>query len=103
MQTFRKTCVLLASCLIGLAATGAARADFLTYQIPGTPITFMLQGRTQVNPGGTVTFTHPTLSQLLYFDLRNVSIRKAPTTAQEFNRKVGAAKQDAELVFQASL
>lgn len=92
----------MTSCLVfGLSAE--TRGDFLIYQIPGTALSFMLQGKVQVNPGGTVTFTHPTMSQQLYFNISTVNFKKVPTTVQEFNRRVTASGTNADEVFKASV
>ena len=92
----------LVACLVCVACT-EVHGDFVMYKIPGTRVTFALQGKVQVNPGGTVTFTHPALSQQLYFSLKTVEIKRVQTTQQEFNRKVTSAGKDANAVYQAAV
>ena len=79
---------------IGLAA-GPAAADVLLYRLPvASRSVVMLEGATTVNPGGTVSFTHPRYGKI-HFDLASVEIHKAPTSPAQFSRVLGRAGESA--------
>jgi hypothetical protein len=73
------------------------------YLIPGTRSIISLQGKTTVNPGGTVSFRHARFGNLV-FGLNDVRIYDVPTNETLFQRELLAAtkKQDADAVMQAS-
>ena len=62
----------------------------MEYQIPNTRLLVMLQGTTNVNPGGTVSFRHPRFGTLV-FALDDVTIHKVDTTQALFTRKLRTA------------
>jgi hypothetical protein len=77
-------------------AARPARADVVLYRLPTQRgDTVILEGSTTVNPGGTVTFTHPRFGKI-HFDLESVEIKKAPTLQTQFNRQLGRAGKDPE-------
>ena len=84
--------VLSIALAIAAACSVGARADIIFYTVPGAGLTMTLQGRTSVNPGGTVTFTHPKFGRL-YFDLRNVEIHKVDSLDRYFKSKLNRAKR----------
>ena len=73
--------------LLALAAVGApARGDVLFYTLPGNSgLTVTLEGATGVNPGGTVTYTHPKFGKI-HFDGESIDIRKVPTLQSQFTK-----------------
>ncbi len=75
--------------LIALVGT-TAKADFVVYRIPNTSLAVVLQGKTRVNPGRTVSFRHPKFGKLV-FDLQNAEIHKAPSTSAVVQREVRKA------------
>lgn len=87
--------------LLTLAA-GQALADVVFYRLPtksGSVV--VLQGSTTVNPGGTVSYSHPRFGKI-HFDLESTEIRKAPTVQAQFGRVLGRAGNDPEKLMQAS-
>ncbi len=75
---------------VGLSFPAPARADLLFYTLPGTALTVVLQGSTSVPSGGSMIYRHPKFGNL-YFDLKDVRIRKAPTTTELFSRRLNKA------------
>jgi hypothetical protein len=73
--------------LTSLCFSRNAQADYAIYQIPGTDAGLLLEGETNYNPGGTVTFRHPRGS--LYFNARDLQVIKTPTRQTIFRRKSG--------------
>ncbi len=78
----------LASLLFALASP--ARADFVEYRLPGTDLVILLQGSARVNPGATVSLTHPKFGAL-YFALNDVRVTQVPTSYSLFDRKLNTA------------
>ncbi len=69
----------------------ATRADVLFYTLPGkSGLAVTLEGSTGVNPGGTVTYTHPKFGKI-HFDGASVDIRKVPTLTSQFTRQLNKA------------
>jgi hypothetical protein len=82
--------------MLCLAVGSHARADVIFYRLPiSSGGTVVLEGKTMVNPGRTVTFTHPRYGTV-HLDLESVDIKKAPTLEAQFNRQLGKAGKDAE-------
>jgi Protein of unknown function (DUF1570) len=79
-----------------------ARADVLFYTLPGkSGLTVALQGDTGVNPGGTVTYTHPKFGKI-HFDRASVDIRKVPTVQSQFTKQLNKAGTNAEACMAAA-
>ena len=103
----RNVCLRLAVLVLVALATArvqaqGAKSGLLIYKIGRTG--FILQGRIQVNPGATVSFKHPTFGEL-YFGLKQVDIKYAPTNSEQYNKmfnKAVAAK-NADDVFAAGV
>lgn len=95
-----RSCV--AALFIAAGLSGAARADFVIYAVPGLDIQFVLQGEARTNPGGTVSFRHA-LGDLA-FSLESVEVKQVPTTRQAFSRMFGRAqsKKDVPGLFAAA-
>lgn len=87
------------SLLIAVACSAfpvPALADVVLYRLPiARAAVVMLEGATTVNPGGTVTYSHPRYGRI-YFDLDSIEIKKAPTLSAQFNRLLGKAGKDAD-------
>ncbi|HMC11534.1 MAG TPA: hypothetical protein VKH44_09600, partial [Pirellulaceae bacterium] len=80
----------------------AARGDVVFYRLPTTSAAVVtLEGTTTVNPGGSVTFSHPRFGRI-YFDLESVDIRKAPSLPSQFARQLGKAGSDPERRMEAA-
>jgi hypothetical protein len=78
-----------------------ARADIVFYQLGGG-MTVVLQGKTTVNAGGTVTFNHPKLGTM-YFKLESgTEVKKVPTLQEQFNKQLGRAGADGDKRFAAA-
>lgn len=73
-----------------------AQGDIVLYRLPTAsgPVV-MLEGTTTVNPGGTVTYSHPRYGRV-YFDLDSIEIKKALTLQAQFNRQLGKAGKDSQ-------
>ena len=54
-----------------------------------------LEGTTTVNPGGTITFTHPKFGKV-HLDIASVEIKKAQPLTAQFARQLGKAGSDPE-------
>ncbi len=81
---------------------GQVRADIIFYRLPTTKgDVIMLEGATTVNPGGTVTFTHPKFGKV-HLDLASVDIRKAQPLTAQFARQLGKAGNSADLRMDAA-
>jgi hypothetical protein len=79
-----------------LAVSKSGLGDVVMYRLPiaGGPVV-ALEGTANINPGGTVTFSHPRYGRL-YFDVASVDIRKGPTLQSQFARELGLAGNNAE-------
>ncbi len=84
-----------------LAIPPQARGDVLVYKLPGSNLGMVLQGSTNVNAGGSVTFSHPRFGNI-YFKLTDVDIHKVPTMHQRFTKEVGKAGKDPERLMTAA-
>lgn len=85
----------LAGWLVGLGWFGgtptSATADVLNYTIPGTDVSFELNGRVVVNPGGTISYKHR--RGTLHFNIRDCQIVRSKTSKQLYGiRRTRAAK-----------
>jgi hypothetical protein len=79
-----------------------AFGDVLFYRLPTTSgAVVTLEGTTTVNPGGTVTFSHPRFGKI-HFDLESTEIKKAPSIQTQFARIFGKAAGDAEKRMEAA-
>ncbi len=95
---------ILLSAWVLIAASGSARADVLIYDAPTIPpLKVTLQGKVQVNPGKTVSFTHPLGT--LYFGLDEVSYYEVPTVSEQFDRRLTKSVQSkkADEAFQTAI
>jgi len=63
-----------------LWSPSTASADFVLYTVPGTTLTFLLDGDVTVNPGATVSLRHP--RGKLHFSLRDCEIIKTKDNQQ---------------------
>jgi Protein of unknown function (DUF1570) len=102
--------------ILGLEAR-SARADFLIYNLGGgsarsatssSELKIVLQGKVVVNQGRTMTYTHPTLKEKLHFSLDDATRGqldwfKAPTSAEEFQKRVNLAGKDPEQLMKAAV
>jgi hypothetical protein len=69
----------------------AVRADILFYTLPGdSGLAVTLEGSTGVNPGGTVTYTHPKFGKI-HLDRASVDIRRVPTLTSQFQKQLNKA------------
>lgn len=87
-----------------LVLSGAARADIVEYQIPGTSAVVKLQGKQVANPGRTITYTHPKFGKLI-LGLEDVQkIHDVAPMSDIYNRKLGQAvqKKNADQVMDAA-
>jgi hypothetical protein len=85
-----------------LLSAAPAAADVVLYRLPvASRSVVMLEGATTVNPGGTVSFTHPRYGKI-HFDLASVEIHKAPTISAQFSRVLGRAGESADKRMEAA-
>lgn len=82
--------------LLGLACFSQTHADLVLYNVPGTKLVFILQGRATVNPGANVTFRHPTFGNL-YMNAADVKIYKVPSVQSQAVNKLSTAKAAGDL------
>ncbi|PQO36211.1 DUF1570 domain-containing protein [Bremerella cremea] len=82
--------------ILGLTCFSQTFADLVLYNVPGTNLVFILQGRATVNPGATVTFRHPTFGNL-YMNAGDVKIYKVPSVQSLAVNKLTKAKSDQDL------
>src|SRR5262245_52728707 len=92
--------LIFAAALVSSTAIGfqlsSTRADVLFYTLPGkSGLTVTLQGATGVNPGGTVTYTHPKFGKI-HFDRESIDIHKVPTVQSQFNKQLNKAGSSAD-------
>lgn len=112
-------CLLVVLVVVGVSAH--SRADFIIYDLGaiGGAISntaaggraldrkdndnrIVLQGKVVVNPGGTVSYTHPNGTQV-HFKLDDVEIKRARSPKEEFNRRLGQAGKDPDSIMQAGI
>ncbi len=76
------------------------RADFLEYQLPGSPLKIIFEG--QVKGGRTVTLSHK--FGTLYFEPTQVTIHEVPSNPAKFAKLENQARsdKDAEQMFKAA-
>src|SRR5262245_721400 len=123
------------SVLLCLFLTADARADFLIYYLgggssqesgmgpgsygPGQPqrqrtrnendLKIILQGDIRVNPGGTVSYRHPSIKQLeVHFGANmlkggQIEYKKARTTKDEYRSVLGQAGKDPDALMKAGV
>lgn len=93
LATSHQSLAAFVAAAFALFAAAPARADFLLYQIPGTPAQILLQGKVTAHPGRTVTLQHAKFGPL-HFRLENVQIYDVPSLPEQFfkrlNRGLGA-------------
>ncbi|PHS09659.1 MAG: hypothetical protein COA78_11865 [Blastopirellula sp.] len=89
--------------LLLAACPSIVQADIVFYTIPGTTLTFLLQGSAKINPGQTVTFRHQAFGNL-YMGAHDVRILKTkPTSSIAMQMRRGAeADQDLDKCFAAA-
>lgn len=88
----------------GVAALARpALGDIVLYTLPGSGLTVVLQGKTTVHAGNTVTFTHPKLGTM-YFknDGDGTTIKKVPTIQEQFAKQLGKGGTNADKRFEAA-
>ena len=76
-------------------------ADIVRYRVPGINREVVLEGKTTVNPGGSVTFTHPRFGRL-YFDVEDTRIYPVPTLESIFSRRLQAAQGNADQLLEVA-
>ncbi len=74
----------------------AVLADIVLYQLPGTPLIFVLQGSASANPGGTLTFRHPKFGTL-HLGLRDMRKYELPTTNAMALRRIRQASDSGDV------
>jgi hypothetical protein len=79
---------LVLKAILGICAL-QARADWVEYNLPGTPFVVLLQGETTANAGGTLSLRHKLGT--LHFSLREVELHKAPSIPQQFRKRLAKA------------
>ncbi|MEW4456405.1 DUF1570 domain-containing protein [Bremerella sp. JC817] len=84
------------SLILGLVCVSSAFADLVLYNVPGTDLVFILQGRASVNPGATVTFRHSTFGNL-YMNASDVKIFKVPSVQSQAVNQLNSAKAAGDL------
>ncbi|HLJ10824.1 MAG TPA: DUF1570 domain-containing protein [Planctomycetaceae bacterium] len=104
-MTRKVTFIVAALFVSGLTAD--TRADFLIYKLDDE-LRVILHGEVTVNPGGTVSFRHPTISEALHFSSDQykkgeIEIKRAPTIQQEYAKLRGQAGKDPEAVLKAAV
>ena len=116
----RSRTFLVAATLAAVLAN-ESRADFIVYDLgalgkamtqvaaagrsldqKGNDTNITLPGKVVVNPGGTVSYTHPNGAQV-HFKIDEVKIKRAPTTREEFNKLFGQAGKDPEELMKVSV
>jgi hypothetical protein len=86
-----------------LASVGtSAYADVVFYKLPTkSRSVVILEGEAVINPGGTVSYTHPRLGKI-HFDIDNAQVREAPSVTAQFNRQLNRAGMDANKRMEAA-
>lgn len=87
---------ILLGLILGLAGASHAFADLVLYNVPGTNLVFILQGRATVNPGATVTFRHPTFGNL-FMNASDVKIFKVRSVQSQVANNLSTAKSAGDL------
>lgn len=82
--------------MLGLACVSEIFADLVLYNVPGTNLVFILQGRATVNPGATVTFRHPTFGNL-FMSASDVKIFKVRSVQSKVANDLSSAKSAGDL------
>lgn len=67
-------------------------ADFVIYQVPGTDLQFLINGRVTVNAGATVTVRH--IRGELHFPLTDVVRIEAPSSKEAFGKTFREANKE---------
>src|SRR4051794_30650527 len=89
-------CYLLFTNLLVSLPAMPTRGDIVFYRLPTRSAAMViLEGTTTVNPGGSVTFSHPKFGRI-YFDLESVEIKKAPPLPAQFDCQLNRAGKDPE-------
>jgi hypothetical protein len=115
----RRVCLFAA--LAWLGAATAARADFIEYDLGalgklmtnlagmqnkavdfGGDTKILLPGKTVVQPGGMLSYTHPN-GTTVHFRLEEVKHIKAPTAKEEFNKQLTRAGKDPDAIMKAGI
>jgi hypothetical protein len=95
--------ILSLACVLSFSLTLPARADFVEYTVPGTPLRILLQGKATGLQGGNMSLRHP--MGTLYFGLKECKIHEVPTLNQQYQKRLRVAlnAKSAPLVFQAGV
>jgi len=112
-------CLFAALFLTSLASS--ARADFVVYDLGalgkgmtkaagtmfdssdlGRDTKILLPGKTQVQPGGKLSYTHPN-GATVHFKLEDVRVIKVPSNRDEFTKKLTMAGKDPEALMKAGI
>jgi hypothetical protein len=98
----RTLCAAALSAAVLLAAQAPALGDVIFYRLPtSSGATVALEGTTTVNPGGSVTYTHPRFGRI-FFDLQSTQIHKVPTIQSQFGRVLRDAGKDPNRLMEAA-
>lgn len=87
--------ILILSCFLA-GVCSVADADIVLYNLPGTPLVFVLQGKVSTNPGRTVTFRHPKYGAL-YMALEDVKTFDLPSNRSMAAQKLREAEKDQDV------
>lgn len=87
---------ILLGLILGIACASQVFADLVLYNVPGTNLVFLLQGRASVNPGATVTFRHPTFGNL-FMNASDVKIFKVRSVQSQVANELSTAKSAGDL------
>ncbi|MEQ8791326.1 MAG: DUF1570 domain-containing protein [Pirellulaceae bacterium] len=96
MKWFSLPSALLCLALCSMFCCTAARADFVEYQILGTPLTMLLEG-TATYTGKTIILRHPKFGSL-YFP-NSTRVHRVPSTYDQYAKKLNAAKTKQDAAF----
>ena len=89
--------------LIVGCACGSLRADFLIYRGLGRGGSKIYLPGTVKKTGDLVTYKHPTIEGTMYFQQKEVDIKRYPTPRDAFNKQVASARKDPDLLMKAAL